>query len=310
MPKTFSTYEQQITQLKIKLLSITDETQAKIVLARIGYYPLICGYKHPFKNPTTKNYINGVKFEDIVALYTFDEGLRNLFFSQLLTIERALKSQIAYSFCEKYGEAQAQYLQTHNYNNIPRNSRGIQRLVDNLKTLATQPTDYPYINHYQNTHANVPLWVLINALTFGSMSKMFGFLPQSLQSKICRNYPVNTTQMEQVLIVLTKYRNACAHGERLFFYTTRDDIPDFPLHRKLGISKRGAQYIYGKHDLFAVVIALRYLLPSEKFLELKKILSKLITAFTSDCAMFAESQLLHSMGFPLNWNKITKYKMI
>lgn len=145
--------------------------------------------------------------------------------------------------------------------NTPAKRAGVNRLISTLSQLATHPTDYPHINHHQNVHHNVPLWVLINAVTFGSISKMFGFLTQNLQSRICREYPLNIRQMDQLLSVLTKYRNACAHGERLFSYTTRDDIPDLPLHAKLGISKRGNQYVHGKHDLFAVVIAFRYLLP-------------------------------------------------
>ena len=69
---------------------------------------------------------------------------------------------------------------------------------------------------------------------------------------------------------MTKFRNVCAHGERLYSFTTRDDIPDLPLHQKLNIQKKGQQYLYGKRDLFALMIALRYLLPSSEFGSLKK----------------------------------------
>ena len=54
---------------------------------------------------------------------------------------------------------------------------------------------------------------------------------------------------------MTKFRNVCAHGERLYSYQTRNDIPDTALHHKLGIPKNGTQYSMGKHDLFAIVIA-------------------------------------------------------
>ena len=66
--------------------------------------------------------------------------------------------------------------------------------------------------------------------------------------------------MIKYLKVLTLYRNVCAHNERLFSYHTYIDIPDTLLHKKLGISKNGSKYIYGKNDLFSVVIAFRYLL--------------------------------------------------
>lgn len=310
MPKPFITYDQQIALLKNKHLIISDEDAAKRVLAQIGYFSLIGGYKHPFKNKTTKMYRDGVTFEDIVMLYNFDESLRRLFLRYLLMIERSIKARVAYVFCDAHGDSQAEYLKPSNYINTPAKQTGVNRLISTLSQLATRPTDYPYINHHQNIHHNVPLWVLINAVTFGSVSKMFGFLTQNLQSRICREYPLNIRQMDQILSVLTKYRNACAHGERLFSYTTRDDIPDLPLHAKLGISKRGNQYVHGKHDLFAVVIAFRYLLPADVFSDFKQELAKEIDRFSKKCASLSQSDLLSEMGFPSNWKNISRrYKL-
>lgn len=310
MPKPFITYQQQIALLKSKHLTVPDEKEAERILADIGYFTLIGGYKHPFKNKTTKLYRDGVTFDDIVKLYEFDESLRRLFLRYLLMIERRIKARLAYVFCDIHGDLQQEYLNTANYTNDPRKLAGIQRLISTLTQLATRPTDYPYINHHQTVHHNVPLWVLMNAVTFGSASKMFGFLPQSLQSKIARDYPLNIRQLDQMLSVLTKYRNACAHSERLFSYVTRDDIPDLLLHAKLGINKIGNQYECGKHDLFAVVIAFRYLLPSKTFGEFKRQLAREIESFIKNCPALPETDLMKAMGFPYNWKNVTRrYKL-
>ena len=253
---------------------------------------------------------DNVTFEDIIMLYNFDEALRRIFLRYLLMIERNIKARIAYVFCDAHGASQTEYLNPQNYANTPTKQAGIHRLINTLSLLATRPTDYPYINHHQIVHRNVPLWVLINAVTFGSASKMFGFLTQNLQSRICREYPLNIRQMDQILSVLTKCRNACAHGERLFSYTTRDDIPDLAIHAKLGIAKRGNQYVYGKHDLFAVVIAFRYLLPSDMFSAFKQELAKEIDRFSKSCASLSQSVLLVEMSFPSNWKSIIRrYKL-
>ena len=115
-------------------------------------------------------------------------------------------------------------------------------------------------------YGNVPLWVLFNGVTFGSLSKFYSFTTQDIQTKVAKNFDkVNRKQLEQYLSVITKFRNVCAHGERLFSYQTRNDIPDTDLHVKLGIPKNGTQYALGKRDLFAVVIAFRYLLSNEDF---------------------------------------------
>ena len=81
---------------------------------------------------------------------------------------------------------------------------------------------------------------------------MYMLLPQDIQIKVSRNYQcVNEKQMVSILAVLVKFRNVCAHGERLFTYRTADSIPDLPIHRKLKIAQKGSQYVNGKNDLFS-----------------------------------------------------------
>ena len=100
---------------------------------------------------------------------------------------------------------------------------------------------------------------------------MFRVFPQSLKSKVPKNFePLNQHQMDQILSVLTKYRNVCAHVERLFTYRTVDAIADTPLHKKLSLPQSGNQYEKGKQDLFAVVIAFKHLLSGKDFLEFKR----------------------------------------
>lgn len=107
-----------------------------------------------------------------------------------------------------------------------------------MDKLANRNSDYPYINHQRKAYGNVPLWVLINGVTFGSLSKFYKFTTQDIQSKVARNFEkVNQKQLEQYLGVMTKFRNVCAHGERLYSYKTRDDIPDTALHQKLEIPR-------------------------------------------------------------------------
>ena len=66
--------------------------------------------------------------------------------------------------------------------------------------------------------------------------------------------------------------------------------------------------MYGKQDLFAVVIALQYLINNDDFKQFKANLSKLIKTGLKQCSHLTEEQLLDNMGFPANWAKITRYK--
>ena len=100
MPKPFLTYAQQIQKLKDKNLVIPDKPSAAAILHRYGYFALITGYKDLLKNRTTKRYLDGTTFDDIVAIYRFDEQLRELTFRYLLHIERHIRSSLSYSFCD------------------------------------------------------------------------------------------------------------------------------------------------------------------------------------------------------------------
>lgn len=151
------------------------------------------------------------------------------------------------------------------------NQRGIDKLIRMLDGLALTNTDYDYIVHQRNVYQNVPLWVLINAMTFGQISKMYSFLTSRIQSKISKNFKkVNERELEQYLKVLVLYRNVCAHNERFFSHKVYSEIPNTVLHSKLHISQTGNQYNQGKKDLFGVVIAFRYLLSADSFYCLKE----------------------------------------
>ena len=228
----------------------------------------------------------------------------------LIKVENEIKSQVSYYFTERNGENQKEYLDRPNYNYTrKKNQRDIDRLIKILEGYVVKPTDYHYINHAQRKYGNVPLWVLTNALTFGNISKMYMLLPQDIQIKVSRNYQcINESQMISILTVLVKFRNVCAHGERLFTYRTADSIPDLPIHIKLKISKKGIQYINGKNDLFAVVIALKYILSDYWYKTFIKELKALIDRYLKKHDSISEQELYEKMGFPENWKKITRYR--
>ena len=74
----FLTYTQQIDKLRNeKNLIIDDENSAIDTLHQIGYFKLIGGYKHLFKNKNDREIQRITHFEDIVALYTLTKHCVN-----------------------------------------------------------------------------------------------------------------------------------------------------------------------------------------------------------------------------------------
>lgn len=164
----------------------------------------------------------------------------SFFFKYLLQIERHMRSLMSYYFSEKYGESQTAYLDENNYNNSRRNHKIISRLISTLQR-AVNTTDYVYINYYRANYNNIPLWVLSNVLTFGNLSKMYKVFPQSLQSKVCKNFGcINRKQMEQFLSVLTKFRNVCLMVNVFLPIGQSTIYPIFHYTRKCRFPNRGS----------------------------------------------------------------------
>ena len=78
---------------------------------------------------------------------------------------------------------------------------------------------------------------------------------------------------------------------------------------KLGITKKGNQYTLGKRDLFGLVIAFRYLLPKQDFLEFKRSLISILNRYTKSSYQITKNKLLTMMGFPSDWENITRYQV-
>ncbi len=312
MNKPFITYTAQVEKLtNEKHLIVTDTNFAITSLKNISYFGLIGGYKDPFIDVQTHKYINNTTFEDIVALYEFDEELRGLFFKYLCHIEIKLRSSISYYFCQKHGERQEEYLNPNNYSTSPKSKRGVIKLIKILDNVANKNKDHKYLVYQRNKYHNVPLWVILNALTFGQISKIFEFLPQKMQGLICQDFGnIKKNDMIKYLKVLTLYRNVCAHNERLFSHHTYSSIPDTLIHKKLNIPKHHSKYICGKNDLFCVVITFRHLLPRADFLVFKKHLMHIFNQYEKKNSNLKLDKLYEYMGFPSNWKHITKFRKI
>lgn len=258
----------------------------------------------------TRIYQNNASFEDVLALYQFDLSLRELVFKYLCQVECKIRQLVSYAFCSKHGEQQSAYLNPNNYNNNRKNASDIAYLIQLLDYHANRSKEHKYVLHQRNVYHNVPLWVLVNTLTYGQISKFYALLPFQMQSDISKEFPnMNEKELEQYLKILTLFRNVCAHNERLYSFRIQIDFPDTVLHNKLGIAKKGNQYLLGKRDLFGLVIAFRYLLPKENFLEFKPSLIRVINKYTKSSSQISENTLLAMMGFPANWKDITRYRL-
>ena len=299
--KRFLTYEQQIQLLKEKKLYIENDELAKHFLAKYGYYSLISGYKDIFKIEKNGNYKSDASFNKMVHLYIFDEYLRYAFLTEIIKIEKHIKSVYSYNFCLLYGDRQANYLNVNHYN-YSQYQDEVNELTAILQNILDNPSRYPYVEYNIKKYGTVPLWVLMNTLTLGNLAKMYSFSTEKLQSKVAREFEnIYNVHLNSMLNVLSKFRNVCAHGERLYNYKTRKSIKSLPAHSKLSRYSPS-----GKNDLFNVFICLKYLSSPEDFQVTAIQLQKILESTTPHLGGEYMSKVLSEMGFPKNWEDIIK----
>ena len=95
-PKQILTIEQQVQSYVDAGMEITSYEDVEKVLKTIGFYRLR-GYSFHLYDNTTKKYVAGTKFKDIIKLYQFDQELSALIFSMISKIEVALRVRLVES---------------------------------------------------------------------------------------------------------------------------------------------------------------------------------------------------------------------
>ena len=296
MDKEFKTYNEQIELLKNKRLNIGDERQAIEILKNISYFALINGYKRPFKGDNG-NYRSDACFDDIVKLYDFDEKLRFFLLRQLLAVETRIKSSISYNFTQNYKVPNA-YFDVNNFDYHGKNITDINKLVSILQGIHSD-TSHPYIDHYQKKHnGNIPLWVIINAMTFGQVSKMYSLLKAREQQCICGDFGIaSQREMRSALDILTLFRNVCAHNERLYDFKTQRQIVKRYIE-PLAQCDPDPDYNNMGKKLFGALAFCSFIAPDRNILNDFK---QLVNSSDIMKNQRLRDRLIAKMGIPVNW---------
>lgn len=315
--KPFKTYQELIQKLRSKNMVIAPEDEATVVslLKKYSYFSLVSGYKTLFK-ASDGNYFQGTTIDDILALYQFDEDLRDTFFHAIQIVEKNIKSLLSYSFVSKFGENQSEYLSAANYDCLPgskdeaklQRQKEIKKLISTFVAVAMPPSEHDYINHQSRKHNNVPLWVAVKAMSFGSASKMYSLCFPAVQSGIAKEFTgLSEAALAGMLDMLTRVRNVCAHNERLYDFSVKKSraIQNMPVHMSLGITKNpSGGYKQGKTDLLAALICFKYLLDDTDFVCVVSCIDVALTKLLGTTKLIPPTKILSCMGFPLNWKDI------
>lgn len=221
------TFVEQVQFLRLKGLVIDDEDLVVSVLqstnfCRLNAYLATCR--------GTDGTCSGATFTDIYRLYLFDQELRNLVLPVLENIEIAFRTHIAYLIAHKYGALG--YRNCHNF----KDKKYCKCMLQDIKKEIHRSDELSTTCHESCYGEPFPVWVVVELMSFGVLSKMYANLLDGDKDRIANEY-YNTKAnfVESWLHSLSTLRNICAHYGRLYDRRLRITPKLFKADAKKGI---------------------------------------------------------------------------
>ena len=177
------TYADQLAILEGRGLGVVDRAEAVHWLSHLNYYRVKL-YASVFWSQEHGRYAEGTSMEDVLWVYRFDQGLRELVLSAIKCVEVSVRSRLAYEIGHRSGP-QA-HLDTCHF-------RQVDRCIEMLNGLRSElrRSREDFLTPYRPAESigSIPVWVAIEVASFGVVSKMLsGQASASLRQAVADTY--------------------------------------------------------------------------------------------------------------------------
>jgi abortive infection bacteriophage resistance protein len=208
--------DQHLAQLKSRGLVIADDDFAIHYLKHVSYYRL-AGYWWPMQEDKENHVFKpGSRFEDVINLYNFDRELRILLFDVIEKIEISLRTKLIYHLSHEFDAWWFQNTELFS------DTQALVKTLSSIQEEIERSKDTFIKEHnkkYKDDLRFPPCWKSLEITSFGSLSKLYGNLKNTIKSKdtIAEEFgAVNHTYLPSWLQSIAQIRNYCAHHSRLW----------------------------------------------------------------------------------------------
>ena len=284
------TFDRQVDKLTEHHIIVSDRAHTKAALSYNNYYR-ISGYALQYRiRPDKSDCVDGTRFDDILRIYQFDFDLRNCLRKYVEIAEIYYRTQIAYYFslakCSNPPHDQ-HYNEDNYYNKI-----GFNEIINSFSRQRNYYKDSLIVKHHKTKYDNkLPLWAIVELLSFSDLSKLYSAMYFSEQDLIAEAIGTGSEMLKNHLHCLSVLRNKCAHAARL--YNTEFNPP-------AQFSKRFLRNNLDvlNNTLFAYLLILIKRLPDR--------ISKMrcVKELSSIINNRPDGVDLKLMGFPDNWEEL------
>ncbi len=283
-------FDEQIKQLQNHNLIIDNEQFALKILPKINYYRFSGYMIQERKSPEDSDIQNNITFSKIYNIYKFDEELRNILRKFIECTEIYLRTQISYQF------ALAKCIQPpYNQHYDDKNYYAKQSFNDVKNSFKAQKKRYAdslvIMHHDKNYGSQMPLWVIVEFLSFSNLSKLYNAMYVSEKEAIAVAIGTGYETLENHMHCLSILRNKCAHAARL--YNSELNPP-----AKLSTKYLKRHPEVKNNTLFAYILVLIRRLPAKSDkLEFNNLLFKILKEYEQ----YIDLSLI---GFPSNYQSL------
>lgn len=296
-PKPAKTYEEQLAILKSRGLFVGNDAEAIDSLSHLNYYRLRGYYIH-LQDKTSDKFNAGTSLTHIVALHSFDSELRLILLRLLFDLEIVARTSIAYEIGNAWGPMG--YIAEANYEGC--NHDQFEKLMDSIKFDIERSKERFIRTHNEKYGGSFPIWVAVEVMSFGDLSKLYGLLPPSHRANIANSFDyIDEKLLSGWLYASSLLRNVCAHNSRIYGRTfsvsvtiekeTKTFIEELTEHK----------FTLYPNSLFAYLLALRRISRPATW---NCFLEQLITLFSRYQGIIDPYRL----GFPKQWKNILHTK--
>lgn len=211
-------FEDQADRLIARGL-LADRAELIIRLQAVSYYRL-AGYLHPFRERDADGnaldrFQEGTRLEAVWNRYCFDRRLRVLTLDAIERVEVSIRTKLVFRFTRLYGpfgycdDANLPKLKISEYLEW---RMALQEETDRSKETFKKH----FLEKYGDHHRNLPLWMLAELMSMGSLLTFFKGVEPALKRQIAEEYGFADEVLLSWLRSLNAARNICAHHSRFW----------------------------------------------------------------------------------------------
>lgn len=237
--KSWADIQTQVDKFDSRGLSLTPAEYGELrkILRTQNYYRF-SGYFKQFYIPGEEKFEPGTDFRDLVFVYEQDNLLRQHLYVGLRDIELLLRTQIAYILCQ-HDPAGTAYLKRESYypilshrREVPADNSSLSRwqnkydfwertrksLEQSITQVIMRKQPEAFIKRFTDKNENIPLWVMVEALSFGDLSKLLDVWKEEEEIFRIAEYLGFTSaeELRRATGNMSYLRNIVAHHGRLW----------------------------------------------------------------------------------------------